>query len=54
MRRLIDRLAAEHTLADAKLLALITTEDPYTDGILLRQQNLSGSRSTGTGYSSMV
>ena len=34
MKRLIDRLAAEHTLSDADLLALITMDDPDADRYL--------------------
>ena len=36
MRRLIGRLAAEHTLTDTELLALITAEDPDVDRYLAR------------------
>lgn len=37
MRGLIDRLAAQHTLTDAELLALITSDDPNTDQYLAQK-----------------
>ena len=37
MRTLIDRLAAEHTLPDAELLALITMDDPEADQYLAQK-----------------